>query len=213
MTTIEVYNKIKNLFAELEKCGSFNELISFVQLSNLTEQVKSFYDKYPKFDFTLTPGDIKHLQDSEVITSFNTLNPVKFPADPLAKLLVAVLWKNGDILKVQHIIDGIIGEPGDRSDHSLIFKQYGASLANIEEPIVDQHVLRAFEIYCLVSYSEQAVEKSRGKSLFKSVDRPLLNKYRTWFTHLLSNVPLAERDRFGNTIDKIIFIHGKAVKH
>jgi hypothetical protein len=213
MTTLEVYNKTKSLFAELEKCENLESLQGFLQASNLEQEVKAFYEKYPAFDFTLTPNDINALRNAGVITEINTLNPDKFPKDSLSKLLAAVLWKNGDIKKVQHLIDGIVGAQDDRSEYSLVFKQYGASLASSAEPIVDQHVLRAFEIYCLETYLEAAVEKSRNKSLFKTKDRPLLNKYRAWFTQLLSTVPLSERSRYGEVIDKVIFIHGKAVKN
>ena len=213
MTTLEVYNKTKNLFAELEKCENLRSLEDFLQASNLEKEVKAFYEKYPAFDFRLTPNDITELRNSGVITETNTLNPDTFPKDSLARLLAAVLWKNGDIKKVQHLIDGVLGIQEDRSEYSLVFKQYGASLANSAEPIVDQHILRAFEIYSLETYFEEVVEKSRSKSLFKTKDRPLLNKYRAWFAQLLSTVPLSERSRYSEVIDKVIFIHGKAIKN
>ncbi|MHA4847886.1 hypothetical protein ACX0G7_27230 [Flavitalea antarctica] len=187
--------------------------MTFVKTSNLLSQVESFYVKYPPFDFRLSASDINTLRNSGIINQCNKLEPLKFPQDALSKLLGAVLWKNGDINKVQHIIDGVVGLSEDRSEYSLIFKQYGASLSSDEEPIVDQHVLRAFEIFILEPYSEVAVQKSRKKALFKTIDRPLLDKYRSWFQQLLSKVPISERGRYSDTIDKIIFIHGKAVKY
>jgi hypothetical protein len=75
------------------------------------------------------------------------LDPKNFSKDPLTKLLAAVLWKNGDIHKVQHLIDGITGREGDRTPYSLVFKQYGASLADHHQPIVDQHVLHGPSSY------------------------------------------------------------------
>jgi hypothetical protein len=213
MQPLEVYNRITSVFKEIEKHDNLDGLMTFVKSSELFHQVEAFYDKYPSFDFRLSPDDINNLRISGIINGSNKLEPSKFPPDPLSKLLGALLWKNGDINKVQHIIDGILGLSQDRSEYSLIFKQYGTSLSSDEEPIVDQHVLRAFEIFILEPYSEAAVEKSRKKSLFKTVDRPLLDKYRSWFQHLLSKVPNSERGRYSDTVDKIIFIHGKAVKY
>jgi hypothetical protein len=213
MNTIEVYYKIKSLFVEVDKCSCIEALANFIERSGFSKQVRDFYLKYPSFDFRITANDINNLRNAGIITESNTLNPKNFPQDPLAKLLAAVLWKNGDIKKVQHLIDGIMGTSENRSEYPLIFKQYGASLANNTEPIVDQHVLRAFELYCLESYSEEAVEKIRRKSLFKTVDKPHLDKYRNWFRQLISNVPLSERARYCDMIDKIIFIHGKEVKN
>jgi hypothetical protein len=213
MNNLEVYNQFKKLFTDLEKCINLEALVQFVDSLNLSEQIKAFYEKYPTFDFRLNADDIKTLRDSGVITESNCLNPDKFPQDTLAKLLGAVLWKNGDIKKVQHLIDGITSASEDRTEYSLIFKQYGASLASDNEPIIDQHVLRAWEIYRLDSYSEDAMEKSRRKSIFKVADRHLLDQYRTWFNQLLSKVPSSERGNYRDTIDKVIFIHGKAAKN
>jgi hypothetical protein len=212
INTIQVYDTIKSLFAALEECNSLDSVNAFVASSNLSEQIKTFQTKYPLFDFSLTKSDINHLININVLNDDHTLNSTNFPSDPLCKLLAAVLWKNGDIKKVQHIVDGILEDSKDRSEYSLIFKQYGASLANESEPIVDQHVLRAFEIYSIEPYSEELVEKSRQKSLFKTKDKGLLDRYRNWFKQLVSKVPVSDRAEFSNIIDKVIFIYGKGVK-
>lgn len=212
MENLEAYNMTKSLFTDLITLHNINALNSFVKKSELTEQIITFYEKYPSYNFSLTLSEINHLRDNGIINESNLLDPDKFPQDPLAKILAAVLWKNGDIKKIQHIIDGITGRTEDRTEYSLIFKQFGASLANDEEPIVDQHVLRAFELYSLEAYTEEAVAKIRKKELYKTKDKPLLEKYRIWFKQLLSKVPDAERAEFRDSIDKVIFIHGKAVK-
>jgi hypothetical protein len=68
---------------------------------------------------------------------------------PLTKLLYAVLWKNGDLAKVKHVVKGIL-DKRDESDNSIIFYQFGRHLSEKKsEPIVDQHVLRAFGILSL----------------------------------------------------------------
>lgn len=208
----EAYDQIKELFQALEMLDNLEKLEKFIDKHGLQSNIDSFYVKYPVFDFNLTLEDVNLLKTSGVIDLDHKLEAQNFPNDPLAKLLAALLWKNGDIHKVQHLLDGITGREGDRSPNSLIFKQYGASLANDMEPIVDQHVLRAFEIYSLVSYSEPKVDKIRKKALYKSSDKPLLDKYRIWFEQIIKRVTESERTYYKDILDKIIFIKGKAAK-
>jgi hypothetical protein len=80
------------------------------------------------------------------------------------------------------------------------------------EPICDQHVLRAFQIRCLTAYSPDMVNKIRRKSVYKSVDKPILNKYRDWFKQLITRVPIAERKDYKALVDQIIFLYGKDIK-
>ena len=96
--------------------------------------------------------------------------------------------------------------------YSLFFKQYGAGLSNEHEPIVDQHVLRAFEIYSLKGYSELLVGNLRKKSLYKSNDKPLLDDYKIWFVNVMEKVHESEKTPFKEKLDKILFQLGKKVK-
>lgn len=206
------FNQIKDLFNNLEKIESLEILKIFIKELELENSIESFYDKYPQFDFSLTKEDIDHLRKINVIDSEHKLNPQSFPNDTLSKLLAAVLWKKGDINKVQHLVDGITRREGDRTPYSLIFKQYGASLASDSEPIVDQHVLRAFEIYCLTENSNAAVEKIRKKSVYKTRDKPLLDQYRAWFNKVIEKVPDSEKLVFKEKLDKVLFLIGKSLK-
>lgn len=206
------HDLIKAQFQELEKLDSLKKLDSFIEENQLGGRIKAFYTKYPQVDFRLSVADIEKLKSMKIINEDHTLEMLNFPEDPLAKLLAAVLWKNGDIHKVQHLVDGITGREGDRTPYSLVFKQYGASLASEEEPIVDQHVLRAFEIYSLTENSEILVEKIRRKSVYKTRDKPLLDKYREWFKKVINKVPKLEQSDFKEKLDKVLFLIGKSVK-
>ena len=212
MQNHEAHEYIKSKFLDLENLDSLEKLNQYIELNKVGDQIKSFYLKYPNFDFNLTREDIDQLKKSEIINADHKLDPKKFSKDPLTKLLAAVLWKNGDIHKVQHLIDGITGREGDRTSYSLVFKQYGASLADHQQPIVDQHVLRAFELFKLQEFSEAAVAKLRKKELYKSADKKVLDSYRTWFQNMIKRVPPHEQTEFREKLDKVLFIFGKDVK-
>jgi hypothetical protein len=212
MQNLDAYEYIECNFHELESITNLEKLNQFIDRNKLGDRIKNFYEKYPSFDFSLTKSDIDQLKKSEVITADHKLNPKNFSKDPLTKLLAAVLWKNGDIHKVQHLIDGITGREGDRTPYSLVFKQYGASLADHQQPIVDQHVLRAYELYKLQEFSEAAVAKLRKKELYKSADKKVLDSYRTWFQDRIKQIPPQEQPEFREKLDKILFLLGKEVK-
>lgn len=212
MENQDAFKHIKSRFQELETLDSLEKLYKFIDDKGLLNDIQAFYTKYPSFDFSLTKSDIDQLKKSEVITADHKLDPKNFSKDPLAKLLAAVLWKNGDIHKVQHLIDGITGREGDRTPYSLVFKQYGASLASEQEPIVDQHVLRAYELYSLQEFSEAKVSKLRKKELYKSSDKSVLDSYRTWFQNMIKRVAHQEQTEFREKLDKVLFLLGKEVK-
>lgn len=124
MQNQEAYDHIKSRFQDLAGIDSLEKLDHYIKERGLKDKADAFYTKYPSFDFRLTPADIELLKSKEVITADHKLDPEKFSKDPLTQLLAAVLWKNGDIHKVQHLIDGITGQEGDRTPYALIFKQY-----------------------------------------------------------------------------------------
>jgi hypothetical protein len=212
MDNQEAHEYIKSKFLELENITDLEKLNQYIVDDDLESKISSFYEKHPNFDFNLTREDIDQLKKSGIINEDHKLDPEKFSKDPLTKLLAAVLWKNGDIHKVQHLIDGITGREGDRTAYSLVFKQYGASLADHQQPIVDQHVLRAFELFKLQEFSEAAVSKLRKKELYKSADKKVLDSYRSWFQNMIKRVPPLEQTEFRGKLDKVLFLLGKKVK-
>ena len=212
MTSQKAYNNLKDLFNNLERHRKLSDLDDFTHQAGLDNQVSHFYTKYPKLKFHINKAEIIALKEGDIINKENKINTDKFIGTPLERLLVATLWKNGDINKVQHIVDGILQTDGFRTDYSLVFKQFGNSLSNTLEPIVDQHVLRAFEINSLPEYSEQTVNFLRKKSIYKWSDKVLLDSYREWFKNLIVQIPRDEQSDFKEKLDKVLFISGKAVK-
>src|SRR5690606_32497026 len=101
-------------------------------------------------------------------------------ADPLAKLLYSVLWKNGDLLKVKHIIEGIVSEEIDDKENGLVFYQFGKYLAKMPgEPIIDQHVLRAFGAY-KANGDKEKLKRLKRLSLITIKEKKLIYEYKSW---------------------------------
>ena len=212
MTTKEAYYNLLDLFNNLESHLTLSDLITFIDEQGLDKEIEIFYKKYPKFGLNMKQAEILELKRQDILDPQNKLNPNTFNGTTLERLLVAALWKNGDINKLQHIVDGILQTEGFRSDYSLIFKQFGHSLTNSLEPLVDQHVLRAFEIKSLPIYSESAVNSLRKKSIYKSSDNAILNSYREWFKNIIGRICMEDQPDYKEKLDKVLFIKGKAIK-
>src|SRR5690606_21905058 len=155
----------------------------------ISAQITEFEEKYPDFQLTIQRDEIDGLIADGILTSDHTINTEavhKF--SPFEKLLLSVLWKNGHSKRVQPILDGMIGERKSQSDFGVIFRQFGRSLVNAEEPIVDQHVLRAF-----CTFGDTSVVKGRRlvprKAAFKESDQDLIDAYREWFKSILKEIP------------------------
>ena len=75
---------------------------------------------YPRLKFKITKEEVEELKKKEVITVDNLLTDIS-NADTLTKLLYSVSWKNGDLKKVKHIIEGIISGQEDEKKTDLCF--------------------------------------------------------------------------------------------
>jgi hypothetical protein len=157
-------------------------------------QTNIYFDtkKYPKMNFKLSSDEILKFKNGDYST---------YLTDPLAKLLYAMAWKQGDLPKLKHIINGILnsGNENDEYAGAQVFYQFGKHLAHPElEPIVDQHVLRAFSVY---KYGNE----------IKPNDKQQIFDYKSWLNGLIIN---NEEDRtwFLYEIDKLLFVIGKAIK-
>ena len=208
MTDSKIHYAIKNLFETLNDCADIDSLNAIIQRHELQQDIESFYAKYPVLNITLKPEEIQALKDAGVIDANHRIDLRNFPREnALAKLLIAMIWKSGDINKIQYIIDGITNEHTSSSDYALLYRQFGRSLSRENEPVVDQHVLRAFGIY--LQAEPAAVAAIRRKSIYKLKDEGLLQEYCSWFQRQVEQVPAEQRQEYIKKLDKILFIFGK----
>lgn len=96
-----------------------------------------------------------------------------------------------------------------KSDSRFIFRQFGRSLSDPKEPIVDKHVMRAFEIYSLKNPSADEIDKIRHKKSYNSDPKQLLPAYKDWFSKVVKGRKSIE---FKYIVDKILFHLGKEIK-
>lgn len=165
---------------------------------------------YPRLKFKITREEIEELKKNKLLTQDNLLADIS-NADPLTKLLYAIAWKNGDLKKVKHIIDGIISSDEDLKEKGLVFYQFGKYLTKKPgEPIIDQHVLRAFGIF-KAQGDEDRINKLKRLSLITKREKELINQYKSWLRTDLSK-ELRAIENYTYHVDKILFAVGKSVK-
>src|SRR5690606_17466080 len=121
----------------------------------------------------------------------------------------SVLWKNGDLRKLNHIIQGI--SEGDEETEKVdgpVFYQFGKFLANKSEPVIDQHVIRAFAVYRPI-YNESVDELRKIDVINKKHLNYTIN-YKDWFSKLPNQVKQIPEASY--YIDKLLFAAGKSIK-
>jgi len=174
----------------------FNDLIK----SENKEALEKLFDKhnikrkdkntYPDLEINISLEEIKILKEKSIITNENDLNTSlakNTDLTPLEKLLYAVIWKNGDLIKIKHIISGIYG----KSTTGKVFNQFGRHLRNKDEPIIDQHVLRAYIYYI----SDEIIKDINNKHFDQYA-----NSYKEWINQnkvLKMNMNLTDELLFG----------------
>jgi len=165
---------------------------------------------YPRLKFKITKQEIEELKEKGLITADNLLADIA-NADPLTKLLYSVSWKNGDLKKVKHIIEGIVSGQEDAKENGLVFYQFGKYLTKKPgEPIIDQHVLRAFGLFKANSDSDR-VEKLKRLSLITKKEKELIDQYKLWLRTELTK-ELRGSENYSYHVDKVLFAVGKSVK-
>jgi len=185
---------LDEFFNDLTLSKSKEDLLNLFIKFNINRRNR---DKYPDLEINISLEEIKKLEENSIITNENNLNVLlakKTDLTTLEKLLYAVVWKNGDLIKIKHIISGIYGNAGTTGK---VFNQFGRFLSNKDELIIDQHVLRAFIYF-------------KDKEIIKNIN----NKHFDLFTNDYKNW-IYKNDVYKNNkniIDELLFEVGKKIK-
>ena len=189
---------------------------SFAKVQEQLDQIhKKFHfneDKYPDIPFTLTRAEIAKLHSANILTTKNDIAEKNLPElTPFEKLLYALAWKNGDLKKIKHIVKGILSQQDDETSEAIVFWQFGRFLnGNAAEPIVDQHVLRAFAVY-RYRKNEARRKKYQTMGLVTAEELPLIKEYKDWLNNKVSP-ELRKQPNYRREVDKILFALGKYLK-
>ncbi len=170
---------------------------------------------YPKIEFSISKEEIETLRRDKILGEDNYFSKdisskIK---DPLTKILFATVWKNGDLQKIKHIIQGIVDQGSEKNDQesALVFYQFGKHLTKqLGEPIVDQHVIRAFAVYKPLD-NEDRYKLLKLATLNKNHVK-YINRYKEWLISDEINSELKTDPNYCYEIDKVLFALGKAIK-
>jgi len=200
--------KVKDLVTKIfEKISHSKSVADLKNIIDCYCQLQNKFNEvlYEKINFEFNPEEIEFLRNNRSKEGFkiNLTN-----ADVQTKLLYSLAWKNGDLKKLEHIVDGITSSENEERDSGFVFYQFGKHLANrIEEPIIDQHVLRSFFVYQKIMNHEE-IDKSRKLTLIKKEHLGLINNYKEW----LNNLVVSTENDYLYHVDKILFALGKTIK-
>lgn len=209
------------VFDLIEKSVTLEDLciVRFREKSKLIEEyLKENFDrvKYQKIPFQISKEEIQGLLGSGILESVKSddkndiyiIDNIKI-TDPLTKLLYALAWKQGDLLKIRQIVNGICSDDEDlKKDKSIVFKQFGKYLSRDNQPIVDQHVVRAFV------FKKDPTEENLKFVIANNPTQPQLkyaNEYIVYVTDLAKSKKHNTRD-FYTKVDEILFLLGKFLK-
>ncbi len=197
-----------------DKCSQIEKSLNIETLKALESEMKEdlgqqFFineKKYPRLKFRISKNEIEKLK-KENLEFKNLVN--KQDLITLEKLMLSILWKNGDFGKEKHIIEGIINTNFENKTKGIVFYQFGKKINSPNsEPIIDQHILRAFKFYQCI----------RNKEDFKTLNtiskkhKVLITEYKSWLANILKRQKNNDHEDFLYYIDKILFGLGKYIK-
>lgn len=188
-------NLAKIIFEILENNNSIEiitQKVKEIKIENFGEYYKKEHeklkDKYPIIDFKL----------NKIENSKDFLNP----KTELEKFFYAVLWKQGDLIKLQNIIDGINKKDVKKG---FVFQQFGKFLSSDNEPIIDQHTLRSFAYY-----KHKTEYYSITEITIKHLD--FITEYKNFIQKILQKIE-GDKNEILFEIDRILFIFGRHIKN
>lgn len=201
---------IEYVFNTLLNSKSVEDVDKIPDQAGIPEKYFMNLSKYPPGTFGIQKKDIIELKRKGFIDDNNQLNDLS-QSDVFAKLLYSLIWKNGDLQKISHIIEGIMGDDKDVKEKGIVFYQFGRHLANsCEEPIVDQHVIRAFGIY-KAKANKTEINRLLKLSIITMKENDLIDQYKHFLKEEL-NPDLRKNINYVYHVDRVLFATGKMLK-
>ncbi|QEK50495.1 hypothetical protein FYC62_01550 [Pedobacter aquae] len=208
---MEAKKLVDIVFDGIKSANTKNELEKLFSIDKL-ESNRMKKEKYPPIKFEINYSEIKKFLDNEN----NLLKDSSLITDPLAKILYALVWKNGDLQKIKHIVEGIRDIDSydeDMKNDGLVFYQFGKYLTKKNnEPIIDQHVIRAFAVRNAETYKVDIDTLRRMSLLNSETHRGYINDYKTWLISDELQSSLKKETDYIYYIDQILFALGKTIK-
>ena len=209
MTNSEAKALVDEVFEKITNAENINLIKELIYDERIKKNWMST-DNYPKITFKITPQDINNLKNEGKLTDDL---PSKLD-DPLSKILYALAWKNGDLPKIKHILRGINDAYSDDkpNEEAVVFHQFGKYLTKRSgEPIIDQHVIRAFALYKAEKSKDKELGKWRKLNELNKAHVNLIAEYKKWLVDNIDHSWKANED-YTYHIDLVLFALGKTIK-
>lgn len=139
-----------NLYEALSGVVVKGRFRGFMNPGDLDEKFQMRPEVYPRLTMRFTDSEQEALAAYTQMDSESLLAQAR---TPLERLLMAAIWKNGDLAKVRHIAAGLAEGPAllemrEVDAEAPVFTQFGRHLADpARQPIADQHTLRAYRLF------------------------------------------------------------------
>lgn len=216
MTQLEAKNFTNKVFDLIKKCKTTKDIDDILVYLEIPQKNRMKSDTYPQIKFKLDKSEIDSLINDNLIDK-STLtfkqDITEKLTDPVTKLLYSIVWKNGDLKKIKHIIKGIseVYDSSSEQNDALVFYQFGKYLTKTTgQPIIDQHVIRAFAVY--KSTDGKRVEELQKLETLKKAHKPLINDYINWLQGDELSDEIKAISDYSYYIDKLLFATGKTIK-
>ena len=227
---------IKTLLKKIQKDTS-HSIFTDEEIENF---LKDKEKKYPRFKLSLSCDEIENMKAEGILNGENKISPKIFDGKkeltPLEKLLLGVIWKNGDYGKEKCIIDNIsffkcmlkediiAGAVSKEERKGLnaqessapkdiptpfVFWNFGRYIADKTMPIVDQHTARA---YRKIIYDK--IEENDKKDAYANNNETEYENYLKWFEQIINGGDFKElpKEDAAYYFDSILFEYGKKLK-
>ncbi|MFZ1530510.1 MAG: hypothetical protein WAT19_17280 [Ferruginibacter sp.] len=202
---------ITSIFSGLLSCKTITDVDSVLDKNNIGNEFRFSEKKYPKINFTIQRNEIENILQNNSLSKDYCITDAS-QLDTLGKILYALAWKNGDLQKIKHIIKGILAKEEDETENAVVFVQFGKYLSgNPVEPIVDQHVLRAFDLYQNRN-TPNIIEDYSSINLVTKKHVGLITEYKIWLNTALTK-ELRQLPDYRYHVDKVLFATGKYLKN
>lgn len=215
MTNSEAKELVDDVFEKITSSDSIDQIKELKKDDRIKKNWMST-ENYPMITFKITTEEISYLKNEGKLTDalqFTNDLPSKIN-DPLTKILYALAWKNGDLPKIKHILRGINDADSDDkpNEEAVVFHQFGKYLTKrTGEPIIDQHVIRAFAIKLAKKNDDEELGRWRKLSELNKDHVYLIAEYKKWLKDGFNN-SLKAQEGYAYHIDLVLFALGKTIK-
>ena len=204
---MEKKDVIHKLLANI-KDDTLHSIFTDEEFENL---LKIKEEKYPRFKLSLSAKEIEDMKNEGILNDEYKISPEIFdgksrkkPLTPLEKLLLSVIWKNGDYGKEKYIIEGIrVQENLEQKDipNRFVFWNFGRYLVDKTKPIVDRHTAKAY----------REIEKNKTVANKNKAD---YEHYIEWFKKVIDKDDFKEfnKEDVAYYLDLLLFEYGKELK-